>query len=221
MPLYVSHRKSIRWPPADPSEPTDTIVLTGETGVFVDVRIVKGSNALDWAIAGYRTQTGTNTVKFTHLIDSRSENTDGLEEHCTNTVLSDGSVLEVGEMVNPETGKVAPYEEVWLDEEQKQTVTRWSAVTRAIFIRDVDNRTWQGRVGDWQLGLGRNGDGTFWAWQAVKGNGVEGEWRVVRETKVKDEKRGGIIPEIYYGDWKEGQIIEWQSRSWVVLELRC
>lgn len=53
----VSERRSIRWPPAPASEPTDTLVLSGPTGVFVDVRFLKdapGEGVLDWAFAGFK-----------------------------------------------------------------------------------------------------------------------------------------------------------------------
>lgn len=53
----VAVRRSIRWVPGPAAEPTDTVVLTGgKTGVFLDVRFVKGGCQLDWAFAGYRCQ---------------------------------------------------------------------------------------------------------------------------------------------------------------------
>jgi hypothetical protein len=53
----VAVRRSIRWVPGPATEPTDTVVLTGgKTGVFLDVRFVKGGGQLDWAFAGYRHQ---------------------------------------------------------------------------------------------------------------------------------------------------------------------
>lgn len=60
MPAFISVRQSIRWRPAEASEPADVVVLTGgATGVFLDVRFLKrGADeeaTLDWAFAGYRT----------------------------------------------------------------------------------------------------------------------------------------------------------------------
>lgn len=54
----VSERRSIRWPPASASEPTYTLVLSGASGVFVDVRFLKDAppeeGVLDWAFAGFK-----------------------------------------------------------------------------------------------------------------------------------------------------------------------
>jgi len=52
----VSIRRYIRWLPYPPTEPTNTIVLTGKTGAFVDVRFIKDTTILDWAFAGFRSQ---------------------------------------------------------------------------------------------------------------------------------------------------------------------
>ena len=53
----VAFRKSIRWLPDPPSEPTHTVVLTGPSGVFLDIRFLKDTpNEIDWAFAGYRTE---------------------------------------------------------------------------------------------------------------------------------------------------------------------
>ncbi len=54
----ISERRSIRWPPAAASEPTYTLVLSGASGVFVDVRFRKDARpeegVLDWAFAGFK-----------------------------------------------------------------------------------------------------------------------------------------------------------------------
>lgn len=53
MSARVSTRISIRWPPEEASEPTDTLVLSLE-GYYVDLRIDKATKAIDWALAGQR-----------------------------------------------------------------------------------------------------------------------------------------------------------------------
>jgi hypothetical protein len=53
--MSITIRQSIRWLPNEATEPTHTIVLTGpKSGVFLDVRFLKGTDELDWAFAGYR-----------------------------------------------------------------------------------------------------------------------------------------------------------------------
>lgn len=57
----VSTRVSLRWPPALPQELTNTLVLTGRTGFFLDLRVFthgprKGE--IDWATAGRKSWLG-------------------------------------------------------------------------------------------------------------------------------------------------------------------
>lgn len=54
MVVQLSYRKSLRWVPGEPSEPTDTLVLdVGD--YFVDLRILKSDGSVDWGMAGKRT----------------------------------------------------------------------------------------------------------------------------------------------------------------------
>lgn len=54
MVVQLSIRKSLRWVPDEPSEPTDTLVLdVGD--YFVDLRVLKANSSIDWAMAGKRT----------------------------------------------------------------------------------------------------------------------------------------------------------------------
>lgn len=94
---FISHRVSIRWPPGEASEPTNTIVLMGaRRGIFLDTRFIRVTKKLDWAFAGYRSQStapsfvkpyissvdeslpdiefqdGSVIIKFKHCIDSRN-----------------------------------------------------------------------------------------------------------------------------------------------------
>ncbi|KAJ6598683.1 hypothetical protein B0H10DRAFT_1826065, partial [Mycena sp. CBHHK59/15] len=159
----ISFRQSIRWLPEGPSEPTATVVLSEpRTGVFLDVRFEKEGGKLDWAFAGYRSSVGPNSTKFTHHIDSRTLDPLDVVDVGTNKPLPDGTTIEAGEMVNPATGRVTAYEEVWRDEESGA----------ALFVRNAAGTVWRARVGDWQLGLGRwRGGGPFWAWQAERVGG--------------------------------------------------
>lgn len=56
-----------------------------------------------------------------------------------------------------------------------------------IFSRNEDGTVWYAQVGEWQVGLGREEDGTFWAYQArflVDDDDDEGgkKWKVVYTT---------------------------------------
>lgn len=131
----ISHRKTIRWPPAPASEPTDTLVLTSARHrLYVDIRVLKTPRQLDWAFAGIsRSQAGADGLghaRWLHWLDSQSAAQatgeyvagwrDGGEDMWERArdrgmmwTSPDGEELESGEMVRPETGRVAGYEEVW------------------------------------------------------------------------------------------------------------
>ncbi|PNY25004.1 Uncharacterized protein TCAP_05086 [Tolypocladium capitatum] len=138
----VSIRRSIRWLPDEAGETTATLVLTSPQRRFVDLRIVKpvaglGSpvgdghadvlplSRLDWAIAGASSSSpprpdghGGHVThsQWRHWIDSTTDDADGIVDEGDMSTQADGSTLETGSMMNPATGRVAPYEEVWDDE---------------------------------------------------------------------------------------------------------
>ncbi|KAG6843951.1 hypothetical protein H0H87_011457 [Tephrocybe sp. NHM501043] len=202
---YRSFRLSIRWLPEDPSEPTSTIVLTGaRTGIFVDTRFLRNSGDLDWAIAGYRT---TDSSLVNRDLETSVEE---VEEKGTNSILPDGTTLEVGEMINPETGKMTPFEEIWRDEEEMDA-------SSVLFIKNTLGTTWQGRVGNAQMGLGRGRDGAFWAWQAEKE--ANSKWVVRYATRNTDKERITYLPDYQETvEWKEGTSVKWAGDMWVLLE---
>ncbi|OIW25695.1 hypothetical protein CONLIGDRAFT_708394 [Coniochaeta ligniaria NRRL 30616] len=134
----ISLRESIRWLPDSPSEPTSTVVLTSPDKHFVDVRIllpldhpqgILTKDQLDWAFAGRsesapremeaeandngeRIRCGTHSV-WKHWVDSRTREAEGVVDEGDMVDLPGGRTLETGSMVNPATGRVTGYEEVW------------------------------------------------------------------------------------------------------------
>ncbi|KJA17150.1 hypothetical protein HYPSUDRAFT_146874 [Hypholoma sublateritium FD-334 SS-4] len=215
----VSERRSIRWPPAPASEPTDTLVLSGATGVFVDVRFLKdapGEGVLDWAFAGVKEELRDGGVRFVHHIDSRTLDARSVVDAGYNTPLPDGDTLEVGEMVNPATGRVAPYEEVWRE--------RPTGSGGVLFVANAARTTWRARVGAWEVALGRGEDGGFWAWYAEwidgAGNGGGGlGWRVPRCAGVREGRAGVVLLPLADGRWVNGARVSWQGEEWDVLEV--
>lgn len=79
---------------------------------------------LDWAIAGTSTSF-TCTVdgkqisrsRFVHWIDSRTSTPENATDEGDMYPQSDGTTLEIGQMVNPDTDIVTAYEEIWDDED--------------------------------------------------------------------------------------------------------
>ncbi|KIY73975.1 hypothetical protein CYLTODRAFT_485106 [Cylindrobasidium torrendii FP15055 ss-10] len=173
--MSISFRESIRWLPADASEPTRTIVLCAKnTNVFLDVRFnIASKGSLDWAFAGHRFSKDNKTT-FKHVIDSRAEDASNISDEGTNVPLPDGRTLESGSMVNPATGQMTAYEEIWRDEEAED----W------LFACNTSESAWYARVGRWHLGLGRT-ESDFWAWQARLGE--DDKWELLDSTPNAQE----------------------------------
>ncbi|KAJ8489728.1 hypothetical protein ONZ45_g13472 [Pleurotus djamor] len=212
----VSFRKSITWLPDAASEPTDTIVLTGRSSCFIDTRFIKGTEELDWAFAGYRSTDG-NLSRFKHYIDSRTMDPKCVIDEGENTVLDDGNVVEKGVMVNPETGLMTSYEEVWDDEDSDHCVF----ITRKGDDASCEE-AWHGLVGEYQAALGRTSSGVFWAWQAK----WEGKAWVVKHrtaSSISLEPSGiTFLPRnVNLLGWSDGDDIEYGAAKsrWRVLEI--
>ncbi|EIN11197.1 hypothetical protein PUNSTDRAFT_25082, partial [Punctularia strigosozonata HHB-11173 SS5] len=123
----VSRRVSLRFLPSPPSEPTDTLVLTAgvlppstSRNFFVDFRPFSDDpSKCEWAFAGYKIRPEADKSRWIHLIDSRGadwEGEDGREDSGIFETLPNGDDLERGEMLDPASGKIRPYEEVWRDD---------------------------------------------------------------------------------------------------------
>ncbi|KIV81969.1 hypothetical protein PV11_04115 [Exophiala sideris] len=154
MSSRLSTRLSIRWVPGEPSEPTDTLVMS-VGGWYVDLRITKKDGSIDWGMAGERLILSREplTCKWTHWIDSNgyTEPDIGSFEPASNPTDS----IETGSMLNPETNKITPYEEVW----RTLSASLPDVFPTAWIIRSADGKTFLGRVGGDFLGLKGGDDG--------------------------------------------------------------
>ncbi|KAF3941910.1 hypothetical protein ABW19_dt0203846 [Dactylella cylindrospora] len=206
--MSISTRISISWAPSfTPTEPTDTLVLTGKT-FFVDQRLTIPPSAstsptpasdlsgytVSWAFGGTRSSTpipsklGHSKCQWKHLVSSR-ENVgeavdEGIMQPHPNYPNDEEIALETGSMVNPDTGELTDYQEVWKDvvPEKGSRVEFWEY--SGGYSVGEDDRGIIGIVGGYAIGVGRT-EGEFWTWRAVD---VEKEgWRLVYE---KGGKRG-------------------------------
>jgi len=86
-----------------------------------------------------------------------------------------------------------------------------------LFMRNVSGTVWRVRVGKWQLALGREDDGVFWAWQ---GENVGGrKWVVRNSTADMRREMSKWLPEHdEITEWVEGSEVTWEGEQWVVLE---
>ncbi|GAA5861965.1 hypothetical protein JCM3774_001368 [Rhodotorula dairenensis] len=187
MDPLVSERLFIDWlPPAAPAVHIDherVIVIQGRSGFYLDVRYMhadSGADTLGWATAGWKTlqpvgQGQDPRARFTAVFDSHKlqsssphaqtatsgvgpEPEDPPDEGSFST-LSNGDVLEQGEMRRPETGEVTPYRELWrrlpliLHGDQ-------SAPVRVVLLETIDagtDKAFLGRVGDFEVCIAQQG----------------------------------------------------------------
>ncbi|KAJ6005328.1 hypothetical protein N7451_003272 [Penicillium sp. IBT 35674x] len=109
-----STRISLRWLPEPAHETTDTIVMSVKDW-YLDLRIDKQTQKIDWAIAGQRIVESQEPlrVSFTHELDSH----DAFESVDCGTFVSlpNGDDLETGSMPRPDLpgAPEREYEEVW------------------------------------------------------------------------------------------------------------
>ncbi|GAA5825648.1 hypothetical protein JCM11251_000322 [Rhodosporidiobolus azoricus] len=186
---------------------------------------------VDWATAGWKKLLplveGEKHPKasFTAVIDSRSprfsstSSSSSLPAQPENSppdegsfeTLSNGDVLERGEMLNPKTNKVQPYEEVWrrlplVPEEDEETV--WVLVME---VEDEHGRAFVGQVGDYQLALNDGPGGFGIAWREKR----DGQWEVVHQNKAgKDLPSIAHVPQCV----EEGHYVTLEGRRWRVVE---
>ncbi|KAF4552281.1 Hypothetical protein D9617_10g072620 [Elsinoe fawcettii] len=232
-----------------PTEPTSTLVLTSSSRRFIDIRINlpkpdepdlpnEGGplSRLQWAFAGTShtslrpssdpTIAPTLHCTWHHWIDSHAPpcRDDEVKDSGDLFPQPDGRSLETGTMLNPATGKVEAYEEMWSDghvtpigkEEGKRAVI--------LDLREVDagGREWAKgmvvRVGKWVQGIVKvvregGGEGMVEVscerWEYAE-KGWERRVKIGRlwlPCAITWEEGVRVGKEVRYGDW-----------NWVVME---
>ncbi|KAI9833186.1 MAG: hypothetical protein M1819_003809 [Sarea resinae] len=199
----ISIRRHIRWVPDKASEPTSTLVLTSSTSHFVDVRIFKPTSdeepelpnqggpleRLQWAFAG-RSHTDKATkgdgdgddapphAIWEHWVDSNSDSPAADEGDLWTQ--PNGETLEKGRMVNPDTGRLTDYEELWADAAIQRTGLDPKRGCVVLRLEDRKNRA-RGmviRVGGWCQGiykLGNEVNVERWQWVSTKEVSEDGD----------------------------------------------
>jgi hypothetical protein len=193
--MSISVRESIRWLPDAASEPTSTVVLTSPERRFVDIRILKhwdnqSSTSLDWAFAGISSteiREGVSHSTWRHVVDSRTCTPEDVVDEGDIFPQDEGRTLETGRMLNPATGKLTEYEEIWSDLDVQEDIEDQTAQQKrvrclALELRD-DVRQQRGMVvclGGYYQGVIRIGDefaSERWRWE-------DGKWQ--RKFSVGD-----------------------------------
>lgn len=118
-------------------------------------------------------------AKFAHWINSRSADVEGVSDEGDMYEQADGTTLEKGSMVNPDTGKDTAYEESWLDIPVPHVHGNGKDVVAR--LQEPDRRGMVVLLGDYCQGVARRGDDiAVERWEKNK----NGEWtRTVRIGK--------------------------------------
>lgn len=232
----ISVRQHIRWPPAPPSEPTSTIVLTSPSRHFVDVRILAptgpeegdgdGNKKLDWAFAGTSSfqpgrEPGTRHAVWEHWVDSHTTEPETVRDDAfvREGAGPGGSEFETGRMVNPETGVEAEYEEAWSSLEPSVEPGSEGASPCVVLRTWDDERSVRGmvvRLGQFCQGILRDGDAvTVERWERER----HGGWSLLArhgEGTLPVEALLGTSQRLKFG----GEVDD-GKRSWRVIEVDC
>ncbi|KAI7781117.1 hypothetical protein LA080_015237 [Diaporthe eres] len=240
----ISIRKHIRWDVEPPSEPTSTLVLTSPGRRFVDIRVLTASSPdpapdpepghesfgtltrdrLDWAFAGTSSSNkvsradGSETTHsvFNHWIDSRTTEPQLVRDEGDMVPCPGGLALEVGSMVNPATGRMTAYEELWLD---KVPAPRSAQDPKCVVYQLLDEpAAKRGQfvcLGHYAQGVLRVGD-TFtaerWVWS-------EGHSRWEQTVKAGDNQDPlGFLIDGRRGADKVGEEVQGRMGAWTVIE---
>lgn len=120
-------------------------------------------------------------------------------------MLDTGDCLEIGTMLNPDTGTDMAYEELWriLPIEGEEVVLIESVGPR--------NKMFLGRIGKWFQGIGTM-EGEV---HAKRSELVNGQWEDV--FVMGDAKMVPVI-QAQYMEWKEGDEVNIDGRAWTVLD---
>ncbi|KAJ4248417.1 hypothetical protein NW762_012754 [Fusarium torreyae] len=154
MASQVVQRISVRWLPEPAYEDTDTIALN-VGGYFIDLRVEKETQAIQWSRAGERIPLKDDppTYRWTHIIDSLDLT---VPDEAYFNKLSNGDDIEIGSTPCPhKDGAVTDYEEVWRD------ITSNPLKTSSWILQSQDGSTFIGRVGDVYFAIRKDADGSF------------------------------------------------------------
>lgn len=151
---------------------------TAINGLNADTKDELPLDRLDWAIAGTSSSRmlddgkggQVQRSKWTHWINSQAADAESQADEGDMYPQPDGTTLEVGSMVNPETGIDTAYEEVWDDADPQKTVGSHTCVV--LQHEEGKTRGLVVRLGRYSQGYFKKGDDNSlerWEWTAEGG----------------------------------------------------
>ncbi|KIJ60924.1 hypothetical protein HYDPIDRAFT_116612 [Hydnomerulius pinastri MD-312] len=212
----VQTRLSIARPPSPPTEDSDVLVLSsrstlhdsstvGSSVLYLDLRLflpVTKSASINWAFAGLREtiplleeQAEAVRYRWEHTIDSHGSGEPPDEGTMVKRIEENGEEVEVetGVGLNPETGKMGPYEEVW----KEQNIPPGTPF--AFLMSDPNPREstrFLAVLGPHAMGLSQ-GEGEDGRLSAIQ-SGESGTFHAVRLRTGKPEGLLGKMPLLIY-----------------------
>lgn len=164
--MGFSTRISIQWGQSEPSEPTDTLVLTSPGSHYVDVRLLKKDRSPQWVFTGKVIESindnGEQVQTFTHEVDSTNQE---IMDSGVFSLLENGDEKETGRMKNPETGLEDDYIEIWrqLDPSERKALRAPPEPTKDVKSFVLVKMDSQGsvagkiiRIGNWTQGVAKD-----------------------------------------------------------------
>lgn len=232
MAARLSTRISLRWVPDEPEELTDTLVMN-VGGYFMDLRVNKADQSIDWAMAGERHVLSKNPRKFPTitLIAQRLSNTFTVKCRWIKAIdslgpsdpdegifspLPNGDDLETGSMpCAHKNDAVTDYEEVW------RKLSPVPGPKRAWIIQSVENSprggTFLGRVAGSFMAL-RESEGLPFSVRSERLD-ENAQWNVIYAIgKVEDVPSFAGVGVEFEGeeDWKEGDTVSVLGAKYMV-----
>lgn len=189
------------------------MILTG----LVDPR---DESMLDWAIAGTTKSEARNDPKspgkeigtstFYHWIDSRTTKPEDATDEGDMYPQPDGTTLEKGAMVNPDTGNLTDYEELWDDSELSD------GTPCVVLQTESEEEGCRGMVillGEYCQGFMRVGrEITLERWKKTR----DGQWR--REFRLGNGELPCGKELLFTSKIRVGEEVVLGGRSWKVVE---
>ncbi|PVF99845.1 hypothetical protein CPB86DRAFT_783224 [Serendipita vermifera] len=227
----LSKRISLAWEELDPFEDTDTLVIVGHR-YYVDVRITKAIDELDWVMAGVKewlpSNQGQQKARFVSIMNSRSSSPGhDIPDEGIFTDLPNGDCLETGNMYDPVEGKIRPYKEVWRDILTGDTASGFILQMERKGLAQIgpsDNflaDAWIARMGNYQLAVGQSTSGQYGGWMVFPPD--ESDYQETRKRQAGDSNIVKIITpirdDVDTREWKVDHVVTIDERNWVVKEM--
>lgn len=216
----VSTRVSLAWDEEPPFEDSEVLVIVGKK-YYVDIRLKRvpeNDCVIDWAMAGIKewlnTEADPPKARFTPILTTRSELQNADEG--TFSTLDNGDILETGEMLDPNTGRVRRYSEIWRD----LPINKGSVfILEGIGTSDAPTiqRAWLAKMGNYQAAVAKISEDKFLAWTAEKVAGRPG-WDVTKFAGPVDAATIVLPIEDPSPLWGVGTLFEANGITWLVKE---